>query len=365
MKAKKLPSGSWRVLVFDHDEILRNPDGTPQTYENGRIKKKKFYKSFTSSDPSPKGKREAEKMAAEWASNKELMQRTEKLTVYEAVKKYIDMKSDVLSTNTKRGYKTHLNNHYRTIECIQLDKLKQTDLQMWANDLAGTLSPKTIRNAYGLLTATLSFFNPGITYRVTLPQQIKPELYTPSDDDMEVLLSHIRYTELEKAVLLAAFGGLRRGEICALTDKDIIGNVVRINKSAARDNETGKIIIKQPKTKSSYRFVELPEFVADIVRPDQPGPIVRMYIEDVSKRFCNAVRECGLPHFRFHDCRSFTATTMHNLNIPNQYIQARHGWQSDRVMKERYQRTMEPVNQYFTDLTNEHFKNTFSHIYTT
>lgn len=54
-KAKKLPSGSWRCLVYDY------------TDEFG----KRHYKSFTSNNPSPAGKREAELLAAEYAAEKE------------------------------------------------------------------------------------------------------------------------------------------------------------------------------------------------------------------------------------------------------------------------------------------------------
>ena len=52
--AKKLPSGSWRCQVFAGYEIR---DG----------KKKAVYKSFTVKDPSRHGKKECERLAAEWA----------------------------------------------------------------------------------------------------------------------------------------------------------------------------------------------------------------------------------------------------------------------------------------------------------
>lgn len=42
--AQKLPSGSWRCQVFDHYETITTPDRS--------TKKKRIYKSFTSSDPS-------------------------------------------------------------------------------------------------------------------------------------------------------------------------------------------------------------------------------------------------------------------------------------------------------------------------
>lgn len=55
--AKKLPSGSWRCRVYSHTEEVLLPDRS--------VKEKKIYKSFTCDDPSAKGKRKCEKMAAE------------------------------------------------------------------------------------------------------------------------------------------------------------------------------------------------------------------------------------------------------------------------------------------------------------
>lgn len=52
--AKKLPSGSWRFLVYDY------------TDNTG----KRHYKSFTSDNPGPKRKREAEFKAAQYAESK-------------------------------------------------------------------------------------------------------------------------------------------------------------------------------------------------------------------------------------------------------------------------------------------------------
>ena len=55
--AKKLASGSWRCQVYSHTEEVVQPDGT--------TKQKRIYKSFTCDVPGPKGKRMAEKMAAD------------------------------------------------------------------------------------------------------------------------------------------------------------------------------------------------------------------------------------------------------------------------------------------------------------
>ena len=72
--AKKLPSGTYRVRVFDHYET--SLDG----------EKKAIYQSFTAPT-----KREAERAAAIWAANK-TPQRPENITVKAAIDKYIQEK---------------------------------------------------------------------------------------------------------------------------------------------------------------------------------------------------------------------------------------------------------------------------------
>ena len=83
-KAKKLPSGNWRVQVFDY----KDADG------------KRHYRSFTGAT-----RREAEFMAAEWNATRPDQENTfESFTLNDAVAKYIDMKRSVLSPSTIREY---------------------------------------------------------------------------------------------------------------------------------------------------------------------------------------------------------------------------------------------------------------------
>lgn len=56
-EAKQLPSGSWRALVYTHSEQVYDEDGRPSRYDNGRLKKKKVYESFTSTLPGKRGKK--------------------------------------------------------------------------------------------------------------------------------------------------------------------------------------------------------------------------------------------------------------------------------------------------------------------
>lgn len=351
--AKKLKSGSWRCLVFSHKELVYGKDGKPILDKDGKPKVKRVYESFTSDDPSGRGKREAEYLAAQFASKKERREQTVRYTVSEALDEYISCKQNILSPTTLRGYRTLQRNSYSEIASTQLGKLSKAQLQKWVNQISIAHSPKYVRNAYGLLTAVLAEYAPDVRFRITLPMAVQPELYTPSDADICKLLKSIQGTELELAVLLAAFGTMRRGEVCALTSEDIRGNTVCINKSLVRDG--GKLIVKSPKTTSSFREVELPDFVIQKIS-NIDGRIVKMHPEDVTKKFGQAVERSGLPHFRFHDLRHYSASIMHAIGVPDQYIMDRGGWKSDRVLKATYRNVINQEKEKFTKKINGHFE---------
>ena len=312
-RKNELPSGSYRVQVFDYVD------------EN----KKKHYKSFTASS-----RKEAEFLALQWQNNKQ--ESIADITIYDAVSRYIDSKRGVLSPSTVRGYEAVQRNYFNgKFGSTRLKKgLDNTVIQVWISDMAKNVSPKTVRNAHGLLSSTLEMFSPDFRIKTTLPAKTKTNLYTPSDKDIKKLLTYIEGKELEIAVLLAAFGPLRRGEICALTSDDVSGNIVSVNKSMVLGTDK-EWHIKQPKTFGSYREVEFPDFVIQHLHGIE-GRLVKATPDQITHRFQRAIKSSGLPYFRFHDLRHYAASIMHVIGVPDQYIMQRGGWQTDNVMKSVY-----------------------------
>lgn len=316
--ARKMKSGSWRCLVYDY------------TDQSG----KRHYESFTADT-----RREAERQAAEYAATKETKKRPDNMTVYEALDKYIQVKEGVLSPTTVRTYKSARRTHFADIGFLSIRDMSSTVIQSWISDLAKRLQPKTIANTYGFLAATLDMFCPDLRIKIVLPQKKDTHFYTPSDADIKTLLAQISGTELEIAVLLAAFGTLRRGEICALTDQDIHGNCITVSKAYVR-NEQNEWVLKEPKTFSSNRTIELPHFVIEKMSGIS-GNIIKVHPDALSERFRRAIRSSGLPHFRFHDLRHYSASILHAIGVPDQYIMQRGGWASDYVMKTVYRNTID------------------------
>lgn len=330
-KKNELPSGSYRVQVFDYMD------------EN----KKKHYKSFTAPT-----KKEAEFLALKWKNDKTDV--ISDITVYDSITRYIDSKRSVLSPSTVRTYEGTQKNYFGgRFGSIKLNKLDSTAVQVWVSDLAQKISPKTVRNAHALLTSALDMFAPDLRIKTTLPAKRKPDLYTPSDDDIKKLLKHIEGKELEIAVLLAAFGPLRRGEICALTSDDIKGNTIEVSKSMVigPDNLWH---IKQPKTYGSYRKIEFPDFVIEKTKGIQ-GRIIKATPEQITNRFRRAIRFSKLPHFRFHDLRHYSASIMHAIGVPDQYIMQRGGWQSDNIMKSVYRNVIDIESVKQNKKVTKHF----------
>ncbi len=334
---RKLPSGNWRVRVYDYTDE-----------SNVR-----HYRSFTAAT-----RKDCAYMAAEFSQNKNRIDAGD-LTVAEAIDEYIRVKSEVLSHSTIRGYKTQRKNYYKSIENIRIRTLTTPTVQEWVNKLAEKLSPKTISNINGLLMAALAMFAPELRINVTLPRKIPSKRYTPSDSDVKALLDAIDDDELYLAVLLAAFGPLRRGELCALESTDIDGNHITTSKCMVKDFEGVWHVEPRPKTDASFRTVDFPEFVIKYI-PDKEGRIFTCNPDNITNQFHRTILKNNLHPFRFHDLRHYAASIMHAIGVPDQYIMQRGGWATDGIMKTVYRDTIDEqtikmnqkINQHFSELKN-------------
>ncbi|WP_312443258.1 site-specific integrase [Lacrimispora sp.] len=341
-KAKKLPSGSWRCLVYDY------------TDEAG----KRHYRSFTSDNPEKEGRLEAEHLAAEFAYTKDRKrQENTDMVLQESMEQYCILKSNVLSPSTLREYKRMIKNYYTPLISMKISKITAIQIQRWVNNFSATHSPKTTRNAFGLLTSTMALFKRSdILTDITMPQTVVPNLYTPSDTDVKSLLEHTKGTYLETAICLAAFGPMRRGEICALTKGDINGCNVTVSKSMVKGDDA-QWHIKSPKTTAGYRTIEFPQFVIDIALKNSTGDkIVPLAPDSITKRFIDTIKLLDIPRFRFHDLRHYGASILHAIGVPDQYIIERGGWSTDNVMKTIYRSAITEESKKINHKINLHFE---------
>lgn len=333
--AKVLPSGAYRVRVFVGKE-------------NG----KSIYKSFTAPT-----KKEAEYLATQY-----LMEATEKKKLKsdklfcDELSNYITTKETVLSPSTIKGYKNierMLKKNYPDFYNMKIADIEQDHVQKVISDLARTKSPKTVRNYHGLLSAVIGS---NLNLNTTMPQKVQPELYIPTDAEIKALVKAVRDTELEIPVLLGAFCMMRRGEICGLSMSDIKGNTIHVHHSLVlgADKEWH---LKAPKTTTSDRYIEAPQFVIDRIK--EVGHITKLNPHSITIMFQRVLDRNGIPHFRFHDLRHYSASIRHALGIPDAYIMADGGWCSDKVLKAVYRHAMSDRKKEMSDKANNHFESLF------
>ena len=295
-------------------------------------------------------------------------------TLGEAVDLYISSCEATLSPSTIRGYRS-LARRLRSLPLwtIPLSSVGKAEVQDAIDLLSvseadktppalrgkgvstkykkGRMAPKSVRNAYGLLTAVLARYDINIS-GIKLPQKTRPALSVPDDSDMMRILDAARGTALEVPILLAASGGLRRGEICALTLEDLDGNVLHINKSMVKDSD-GNWVIKPPKTYGSDRYVEIHPYIAGLIR--KQGYVVRCTPSTLSDNHARFLARHGLPHIRIHDYRHHMVSALHAAGISDAYIQQRGGWASDYTLKAVYRHTLADHEQDAVEATNAHF----------
>lgn len=331
--AKKLPSGNWRTQVFDFTDLSG----------------KRHYKSFTAST-----KKEAEYLAAEYSLNKKDKAGITNITFGKALKGYINSREAVLSPGTIREYRRAVKD-YDDMANLKLNELTQEHIQKHINSFSANHSPKSVRNNHGIISAVLRMYRPDMALNTVLPQKQRPKLYIPTDRDIRAVMTIVKDTDMELPILLAAFGPMRRGEICALTSDCISGNRVHVCYNMV-ENKNKEWVIKQPKSYAGNRYIDYPDFIAEKLQKIN-GPVTNLNPNMITSRFHHILLHAGVPHFRFHDLRHYGASILHALGIPDAYIMERGGWGNDTVLKNVYRHTLEDKKVEMMQKANNYFEN--------
>lgn len=328
---KQLPSGAYRVQVM--------VDGSRY--------------SVTDDDP----KVAVAKAMAIKAKLEEAKQAPRSMTVGAAVDRYIESKDSVLSPSTLRGYKNLRNHSLAEIEKVKLPDLTQEKVQRWVNKLSREKSPKTVRNAHGLLSAALGEFKPEMTLRTTLPQKVKYEVRIPSPEEIKQIFAAVKGTEMELPVLLAVWLGLRLSEICGLTWDCIRDGKLHIRQALVY-GDNGRVL-KGTKSYSGTRILSIPPYIQTLIDavPKEREFLVSLSGAAIYKRFENICGRIGIPHYRFHDLRHANASVMLALGVPDKYAMERMGHATNNMLKNVYQHTMKDKQDEVSNAVDDYFKN--------
>ncbi len=310
---------------------------------NGRIYSKNF--------PYRPTKKEAKYALDEMISKDNYIFKDEKLS--ECIFQYIKSKENILSPSTIRGYYKY----YRLLPSkygkIYLSEMNSMLMQNMVNDYAKSHAPKSVRNFYGFISASINMFIDK-KFRVSMPANNKVDKYIPTCEEVMAVLNEAKGTRFFTPLYLASYG-LRFGEIIGLTLDDIGDGEIRINKSKINGLDN-KFIVKSPKTYSSNRVIPIPKHITDKIKRDKiifdgHNATINRYLE----KTCNKL---NIKYFSIHKLRHFLATQLHYLNNPKRYVESFGGWESNSNVLEKIYIHSREINETidFYNFDESYFK---------
>lgn len=279
-------------------------------------------------------------------------------TLAEAYDQHLENNQAIWSPSTYAGYKRLRKNTFQNIMSLQLKNIRSNVVQREINamHIAGK-SPKYIANAVGLLHSVIKAYAPDINLDLTIPPKRKPDLRMLTDEEIEKVLRSAQGSDVELPILLALWMGMRLSEIRGIKHRDIRNGKLHVCRAVV-DDEQGRPVEKGTKTYSGDRWIDLPDYVANLIPEGLPNEyIVKLSGQAIYKRFSRLLDRAGVQHCRFHDLRKANAAAMIRLGVDSKYAQQRNGWSTDYMYKQVYAYTMPDRMTEVNNSINSYFGN--------
>lgn len=292
----------------------------------------------------------------------------ETMTLGECIDAYI-ASCEFLSPTTVAGYQKIRRTMFQDLMDKNVHQLTSRDVQEAINAESRRVSrrgikvsPKSVRNAYGLIRASVKAQN--VSFDVKLPKDDPKFIELP---DAEEIIKAVRGTDIELPCMLAMWLSLSMSEVRGLRFSSIRNGCLYIDQVVV-DVDGRPVVKKKAKVESRNRVLALPEYlcrlISDTTLYDEyvAGRVTDRYLVEMRYEYLIRRRLNKLvPGITFHQLRHMNASIMLKLGVPDKYAMERGGWSTPSVMKRVYQHTFsderhrvdEAVDAYFEALLNE------------
>ncbi len=346
-KAKKLPSGNWRVQA------------------SVTIDGEKYIRSFTESTAA-----KAEKSAEEWRNYiKMIGSDSSRMTVKEAMKFYIEKNRNNLSPSTVKEYVRISDNDMQDIINKPLYTLTCPIIQNSINNYSSVLSPKTIKNRYGFLQTILSVYHPQFIWAVKYPKMKKTVKKVYSDEYIKQIFRVLKGNEFELESYLGMLS-MRASEIGGLKweDIDFKNKTLQIHRTKLKNEHKEYVVVERTKTEHSARTIYLPDYVIRLLKKRKSNTksefVSSINPELYWKRLNRILEKNNIESLGFHKLRHIYSTVTSRLGIDTQIRMENGGWSDEKIMNRNYRHAMteaqleanKKMNSYVNNIAEIHTK---------
>ena len=287
--------------------------------------------------------------------------KTEPVTVAQAIDKYIESKSNILSPSTIRGYKAIKKARFQGMMGKKIASVSDSDWVKACNAEAAICSAKTLTNAWHFMATVIRTETGREPPKITLPQIPPNERPFLEPTQIKTFVAAIKGTSAEIPALLA-LSSLRRSEILALhwENVDLKNHRIKVAGAAVYDSEQKLVQKRENKNRASTRYVPIMMnelYTALEQSSKKDGLVVTCSPNTLWKQVNTVCERNNLPLVGVHGLRHSFASLAYHLGVPEKIVMEIGGWADGQTMRKIYTHVAKSdVSRYETKMT-EFFKN--------
>lgn len=284
--------------------------------------------------------------------------------------KWLNAKRVLVKDSTYIRYRNHINNHIvpelgrfpiNKISTCLIEEFISKKLEHGRIDASGGLSQKTVSDILGVMKDSFKYAR---SHGADIICSFENVSFRHTTREMRVLsigeekrLLKTLFNDFDRyklGVFLCLYTGIRIGELCALTGKDISledrtlnvrHTMQRLQVENVGSSRKTQVQITDPKSSAGVRVIPLPEFVVDVIKPyvgSENSFILsgsgRLFVEPrtMENRFKHYLSVSQIEKATFHSLRHTFATRCIEAGIDAKTLSEILGHSSVKITLDKY-----------------------------
>ena len=301
------------------------------TLKNGEVR----YRKTISLGFYPDGRRKQKRITAKTVKELRKLESEymlgEKKVAHSTSKKFTDVYDAYLDEQSKTLQRTTIDmkrwvkKTFKPFFDRSVSSIKDNEITEHFEIRSEKVKYETVRHEYSILKAFFKWMyqkhiiteNTMDFVKLPKSKETPKEMQYITEDDFWKMYQHIKLDKFKLIFTVMFYTGLRKGELCALSSKEIVDHELHLSENCQKVKGEGLVITDHMKTPRSKRIVPLPlwleyDLKEYLEKADYPFMGEYFHIGVVLHRI---LEDAGLPDMRVHDMRHSYAALLISRDV--------------------------------------------------